>query len=179
MNRLVEQLLRVARLDGVALEYEMVDLNEVARSAVEMTAPWAIAQKRTVAFVGADGPVQVKANSHAIADAIRNLVENGVLHSPLGGEVTVTVHEDTRVSVADNGCGVPLQDREQVFDRFWRGKGPKADGAGLGLAIVKETMKAHGGEVRVSDNAGGGALFTLLFASTPYGRSAQHEPYCR
>jgi signal transduction histidine kinase len=170
MNRLVEQLLRVARLDGVALEFAVVDLNEVARSAVEMTAPWAIAQKRTVAFVGTEWAVRVKANSHAVADAIRNLIENGVLHSPLGGEVTVTVHEDARVSVADHGCGVPLTDRERVFDRFWRGKGPKAEGAGLGLAIVKETMKAHGGDVTVSNNAGGGALFTLLFASNESAR---------
>jgi two-component system, OmpR family, sensor histidine kinase TctE len=170
MNRLVEQLLRVARLDGVALEFAIVDLNEVARSAVEMTAPWAIAQKRTVAFVGAERAVRVKANSHAVADAIRNLIENGVLHSPLGGEVTVTVHEDARVSVADRGRGVPLADRERVFDRFWRGKGPRAEGAGLGLAIVKETMKAHGGDVTVSNNVGAGALFTLLFASNESAR---------
>jgi two-component system, OmpR family, sensor histidine kinase TctE len=173
MNRLVEQLLRVARLDGVALEFEMVDLNEVARSAVEMTAPWAIAQKRMVAFVAADGPVHLRANGHAVADAIRNLIENGVLHSPSGGEVTVTVNRDARITVADQGCGVPLKDRERVFDRFWRGKEPKAEGAGLGLAIVKETIKAHGGDVTVSDNAGGGAVFTLLFASTERARTVQ------
>jgi two-component system, OmpR family, sensor histidine kinase TctE len=165
MNRLVEQLLRVARLDGVALEFDTIDLNDTARSAVEMTAPWAIAQRRKVAFVAADEPVHVKANGHAVTDAIRNLIENGVLHSPVDGEVTVSVHRDARVAVTDRGCGVPVQDRERVFDRFWRGKGPKAEGAGLGLAIVKETMKAHGGDVMVSDAPGGGARFTLRFAS--------------
>jgi signal transduction histidine kinase len=163
MNRLVEQLLRVARLDGVALEFDRVDLNELASSVVEMIAPWAITQGRTVAFAGSDTPVRVKANSHAVADAIRNLVENGVLHSPLGGEVVVTVHADVRVTVVDQGCGVPAVDRERIFDRFWRGKGPKAEGAGLGLAIAKETMNAHGGEVTVSDNPGGGAIFALVF----------------
>jgi signal transduction histidine kinase len=166
MNRLVEQLLRVARLDGVALEFEIVDLNGVARSAVEMTAPWAVARKRVVAFVPADGPVRVRANAHAVGDAIRNLIENGVLHTPVGGEVTVTVQHDARIDVLDQGLGVPVQDRERIFDRFWRGSGPKAEGAGLGLAIVKETMKAHGGDVTVSDNADGGALFTMLFASS-------------
>jgi two-component system, OmpR family, sensor histidine kinase TctE len=163
MNRLVEQLLRVARLDGVALEFDRVDLNELASSVVEMIAPWAITQGRTVAFAGSVTPVRVKANSHAVADAIRNLVENGVLHSPLGGEVVVTVHADVRVTVVDQGCGVPAVDRERIFDRFWRGKGPKAEGAGLGLAIAKETMNAHGGEVTVSDNPGGGAIFALVF----------------
>ena len=85
------------------------------------------------------------------------------LHSPANGEVTVTVHGDGRVSIADRGSGVPLQDREHIFDRFWRGKGPKNEGAGLGLAIVREIMKAHGGSVTVADNPGGGALFTLAF----------------
>ena len=164
MNRLVEQLLRVARLDGVAIDFEILDLNGVARSAVELTAPWVIARKRMVAFVAADGPVLVRANAYAVADAVRNLIENGVLNSPVGGEVIVSVGRDALVTVADHGCGVPPQDRERIFDRFWRGKGFKAEGAGLGLAIVKETMNAHSGKVIVSDNVGGGALFTLVFA---------------
>jgi signal transduction histidine kinase len=165
MNRLVEQLLRVARLDAVALEFETVDLNDVARSVVAMMAPWAIAQGSTVAFVGTAAPVRIHANGHAVEDAIRNLVENGVLHSPPRGEVTVTVHLNG-VSVADQGGGVPLQDRERIFDRFWRGKGPKTEGAGLGLAIVRETMKAHGGHVAVADSSRGGSLFTLVFPSS-------------
>jgi len=166
MNRLVDQLLRVARLDGVALDFDVVDLNEIASSVVATMAPWAITQERSVAFIGAEGRVQVRANSAASADAIRNLVENAVVHSPPGGEVVVTVQPDARVSVADSGCGVALEDRERIFDRFWRGKWPKTAGAGLGLAIVREIMKAHGGEVVVSDHPGGGALFTLAFAST-------------
>ena len=163
MNRLVEQLLRVARLDAVALELGTVDLNEVASSAVVMMAPWAIARDRTVAFVGAESPVYVSANAPAVADAIRNLIENGILHSPPMGEVVVTVHSGGYVSVADTGAGVPLSDRERIFDRFWRGGGPKAQGAGLGLAIVQEIMKAHSGGVTVSDNSVVGALFTLNF----------------
>src|SRR5262249_38358203 len=102
----------------------------------------------------------------AVADAIRNLVENGILHSPPNGEVTVTVDPDGSINVADHGAGVPLPDRERIFNRFWRGKGPKAQGAGLGLAIVREIMKAHGGSVSVADNSGGGALFTLAFPMT-------------
>jgi signal transduction histidine kinase len=166
MNRLVDQLLRVARLDGVALDFNVVDLNGITSSVVATMAPWAITQERSIAFVGAEAPVQVKANSAAVADAIRNLIENAVLHSPPGGEVVVTVQPDARVSVADRGRGVPLEERERIFDRFWRGKWPKTPGAGLGLAIVREIMKAHGGEVTVSDNPGGGALFALAFAST-------------
>jgi len=153
----------VARLDAVALEFEIIELNGIASSVVESLAPWAIAQKRSLAFINADKPVHIHGNAHAVADAIRNLVENGVMHSPSNGEVTVTLYEDGRVSVADQGHGVPLQDRENIFDRFWRGKAPKTEGAGLGLAIVSEIMKAHAGSVEVADNPGGGAVFALAF----------------
>jgi two-component system, OmpR family, sensor histidine kinase TctE len=167
MNRLVEQLLRVARLDAIALELEAVDLNEIASAIVAAMAPWAIFQNRTVALVGTDAPVWVTANASAVEDAIRNLVENAVLHSPLEGEVAVCVHQGGRVSVADHGCGVQINDRERIFDRFWRGNGRKAEGAGLGLAIVREIMKAHGGDVKVADNPGGGAVFSLSFPLKP------------
>jgi len=163
MNRLVEQLLRVARLDSVALELEPIDLNDIASSVVATLAPWAIRQGRTVGFIGADKTVWVNANGHAAAEAIRNLVENGIVHSPSGAEVTVKVHHDGRVAIIDRGCGVMPQDRERIFDRFWQGKDPKAEGAGLGLAIVQEIMKAHDGGVTVEDNIDGGSVFTLSF----------------
>jgi two-component system, OmpR family, sensor histidine kinase TctE len=105
----------------------------------------------------------VKGNAHAIADAVRNLVENAVNYSPPGSEVTVTTHHDGCVSVADQGPGVPVRDRESIFERFWRGKSAESHGAGLGLAIVKEIVKVHGGEIRVADNPAGGAIFTLCF----------------
>jgi signal transduction histidine kinase len=163
MNRLVEQLLRVARLDAIALEFGTVDLNKIASSVVATMAPWAIAQGKTIAFVGTERLVDVKANAHALEDALRNLIENAVVHAPPGTEVTVTVHRAGRIEVADRGSGVPRQDRENIFKRFWRGAGEKKEGAGLGLAIVREIMRAHRGSVSVADNPGGGARFTLSF----------------
>jgi len=163
MNRLVEQLLRVARLDAVALEFGTVDLNKVASSVVAAMAPWAIAQGKAIAFAGTEWPVNVKANAHALEDALRNLIENAVAHAPAGTEVTVTVDRAGRIDVADRGRGVPPKDRENIFKRFWRGAGEKKEGAGLGLAIVSEIMRAHRGSVSVADNPGGGALFTLSF----------------
>jgi signal transduction histidine kinase len=165
MNRIVEQLLRVARLDAIALDVSgTVELNEVAASVVENMAPWVIEQRRTLAFAGTGLPVTIQGNVHAIEDAIRNLVENAVAHSPPGEEVVVGVHSDGRVSVADRGSGVPVEHRDRMFDRFWRGKGSGPGGAGLGLAIVQEIMKAHFGTVAVTDNAPRGAVFALSFA---------------
>ncbi len=165
MNRLVEQLLSVARLDAVALDVSgEVDLNQPAKDVIVSLAPWAVAQNRAIGFSAAKRPVMVRGNGYAIADAVRNLVENAVVHSPPGAEVTVAVHSDGRISVTDRGSGVAESDRARIFERFWRGVGTRSHGAGLGLPIVAEIMKAHGGSVTLDDAAEGGAIFTLVFA---------------
>jgi signal transduction histidine kinase len=164
MNRIVEQLLRVARLDALTLDVsETVNLNDIAAGIVAAMAPWAIARDRSVAFVDPDKSVMVKGNPHAIEDAIRNLVENAVVHSPALTEVTVSVDSDGSVSVADRGPGISPEDRPHIFKRFWRRKGSASQGAGLGLAIVDQIMKAHRGAVSVADCPNGGALISLRF----------------
>jgi signal transduction histidine kinase len=165
MNRLVEQLLRVARLDAIALELAAVDLNDVTRSVVETMAPWAVARQRHLAFVGTTTPVRVQANAHAVADAIRNVIENAVTHSPPDQEVSVAVCDEAIVSIADRGRGVAPADRDRIFERFARGDGAISEGAGLGLSIVREIMRTHGGRVSVADNPGGGAVFALDFSA--------------
>ncbi len=170
MNRLVEQLLEVARLDAVLLDVSArVNLNDIAASVVAAMAPWAIAQHRSLALAVAAEAVEVKGNAQAIMDALRNLIENAIAHSPRGEEVMVSVYRDGSVSVADRGPGVPMTDRDRIFERFWRGKGAETRGAGLGLAIVKEIAKAHNGRVGVGDNPGGGAIFTLSLPRDPLG----------
>jgi signal transduction histidine kinase len=172
MNRLVEQLLRVARLDAIAIDIsEPVDLNSVAAEVVAGMAPWAIGQHRSLAFQGAEQPVRIKGNAHAVTDAIRNLVENAVAYSPAGEEVIVSVDPGGHVRVVDRGPGVPTENREHIFNRFWRGPGVRTSGAGLGLSIVKEIMKMHGGTVTVADYPGGGAVFTLSFGDLLDGRA--------
>lgn len=164
MNRLVEQLLLVARLDSIVLDVSMdVDLRECARETVEYLAPLAIGQQRSIALSGAESQVLVKGNRHAIGDVLRNLIENALLHTPPHTEVAVDVSVDGSVSVCDRGKGVAVEDRVRIFDRFWRGQGRSGTGAGLGLAIVKEILDLHGGEIFVSDNPGGGSCFTARF----------------
>ena len=164
MNRLVDQLLRVARLDAVALDVSgKVDLNEVAADIVATMAPWSVARKRSIALHSGLQPIVVKGNLYAIGDAIRNLVENAVAHAPPASEVTISVCANATVSVADRGPGIPAAHRTHLFERFWRGSRGDSSGAGLGLAIVMEIMRAHQGTVTFSDNPGGGTVFTLRF----------------
>jgi signal transduction histidine kinase len=164
MNRLVDQLLRVARLDAVALDVsDAVDLDDVASEIVAAMAPWSLARKKSIALHANTEPVVVKGNRYAIGDALRNLVENAVAHAPPSSEVTVSTSANGTVSVADRGPGIAAEERKHIFERFWRGSGKGGSGAGLGLAIVMEIMKAHQGSISIDDNPGGGIIFTLRF----------------
>ena len=118
---------------------------------------------RTIALTGADHPVLVTGNAAAIADALRNLIENALAHTAPGTEVVVEVGPAGTISVQDSGPGIPAADRPHIFERFWRGKGVRANGAGLGLAIVMEIIRAHGASITVSDRVPRGARFDLRF----------------
>lgn len=163
MNRIVAQLLGIARLDGPPMVRRPLDLRGTAAHVVEHLAPWASAAGRSLAFEAPDEPVWVQGNHDALADALRNLVENAIGHTPPDTEVVVRVETDGAVSVADAGAGVAPEHREMVFDRFWRAPSQRAgsSGAGLGLAIVAEIARAHDGSITVSEACGGGALFRL------------------
>jgi len=164
MNRLVEQLLCVARLDSLALDVSSpVDLHQLAEEVVGSMAHLAVSDCRTIALTGADHPVLVTGNAAAIADALRNLLENALAHTAPGTEVIVDVGPEGAISVQDSGPGIPVEDRPHIFERFWRGKGVRASGAGLGLAIVMEIVRAHGASITVSDRVPRGARFDLRF----------------
>jgi signal transduction histidine kinase len=162
MNRLIDQLLRVARLDSAPMVVDAsVDLTVVAVETVQYLAPWAIEKSRAVGVEAPNSPVLVRGNADALTDALRNLVENAVCHTPPNTEVTVTVSTDGTVEITDHGPGIAMQDRERIFERFWRGPSVTAPGAGLGLAIVAEIVRLHGGSIEVGDTPGGGATFSL------------------
>jgi signal transduction histidine kinase len=164
MNRLVEQLLCVARLDSVAFDVSsQVDLWKVAEEVVGSMAHLALALGRAIGLAGAERPVIILGNAAAIEDALRNLVENALAHTPPETEVIVEVGSDGTLSVLDSGIGISANDKPRIFDRFWRGKGPQTNGAGLGLAIVMEIVRAHGAGITVSDRAPQGTRFDLRF----------------
>jgi two-component system sensor histidine kinase TctE len=140
-----------------------VDLRQLAEEVVGSMAHLALAAGRTIALTGADHPVIVIGNAAAITDALRNLIENVFAHTLPGTEVVVDVDPTGAISVQDSGPGVPAEDRQRIFERFWRGKGVRSDGAGLGLAIVMEIVRAHGASVTVSNRIPRGARFDVRF----------------
>ena len=110
---------------------------------------------------GAAGPVWVHGHSSALFQAIRNLVENAIAHTAPTTTVEIAVSADGTVTVSDEGPGIPADQRELIFQRFWRGDRHHGGSAGLGLAIVSRIVKAHGGLIIVRDAPAHGAMFSI------------------
>ncbi|MDH5314376.1 MAG: ATP-binding protein, partial [Actinomycetota bacterium] len=94
-----------------------------------------------------------------------NLLENAARHSPVGGEVHLSIaaaKDRVEVRVCDSGPGVPDEERERIFEAFYRGESiPDSPGTGLGLAIANAIVTAHGGRIWVEETPGGGATFAF------------------
>jgi signal transduction histidine kinase len=162
MARLVGQLLRMARLEGLPLNVtHYVELRAVAVEAITSLAPLAVRSGVELALLEDQVCAPVFGNHAALVLALTNLIENAISHAPSGSAVELKVTPPATIAVADRGPGVPVEHRERIFGRFERGVTPCEGGAGLGLAIVAEIAAAHGGMVRVTGRANGGAIFLL------------------
>ncbi|HUL04986.1 MAG TPA: ATP-binding protein [Candidatus Acidoferrum sp.] len=163
MSRLVNQLLSVATLEALAVAPdEIADLQAIAVDVAGSLAPLALKRGRSIAVTGTTEPVAVRGNAESLRQALRNLIENALQHTPAGTEVEIEVTHEPAVHVSDRGPGVPPELRSRVIQRFWRADRRKGEGSGLGLAIVSRILAAHGGRLAVDDAAGGGARFSLV-----------------
>jgi signal transduction histidine kinase len=168
LERLVNQLLDSARLDTLRLEsQQLADLNKIAEDVAAHLAPLAIGQHRALEVVSEGNPVIIRGNEDFLFRALRNLVENAVKSTPSGTTVTITVEDPPAIRVSDKGPGIPPDEREIIFQRFWQGRRDRGDGAGLGMDIASRTVSAHGGSISIEDAPGGGALFTVRFPQMP------------
>jgi two-component system, OmpR family, sensor kinase len=114
-------------------------------------------------------------DAHQLRQVLANLLRNALVHTPAGTPIRISVAAtgaDVRLEVRDHGPGLPTDDPDSLFERFWRAEGGRErgrSGAGLGLAIVAAIVAAHGGRVSAGNAEGGGAAFvvTLPAASVP------------
>ncbi len=175
MARLVGQLLRMARVDGLPFDLtEPVELHAVAVEAISNLVPLGL--RRGIEISLDEAPVAtLHGNFAALVVALTNLIENALAHAPSGSVVEVAIAAPATVRVLDRGPGVAPDQRARIFGRFERGTSPRYDGAGLGLAIVAEIAAAHGGAARVEERAGGGAAFVLELAGSPTGRLPENR----
>jgi len=159
MRDLITGLLELARGDA-NLERTIVHVDEIVEADVER----ARARFPVVHFNAHIEPTTVEGIPTRLERAVWNLLENAGKWTTSGSSVDVTL-SNGELRVRDHGPGIAVEDREHVFDRFYRSAAARAlPGSGLGLAIVREVAEAHGGSVTAEDAPGGGALLRLRFA---------------
>jgi two-component system sensor histidine kinase TctE len=177
----VNQLLSLARAEGggAHVPQQRCDMVGLASEVLQDCLPRAMDKGLDLGYEGVDAGtpgVQVQGNPTLLKEMLRNLVENAVHYTPSTperqGVVTVRVLVDPYskalvMQVEDNGLGIPVAERDLVFQPFYRALGTNVDGSGLGLPIVKEIAQQHGASVTVDATHPGhtppGACFTLRF----------------
>ncbi|MCQ1767422.1 HAMP domain-containing histidine kinase [Neorhizobium galegae] len=141
-----EQLLDFERNDQASDLHEAVDLVEIARTVVADLAPQAIAAGYQISFQSDVESAERRGSPSALPRAVGNLVRNAIDHGGNRGMITVSVSAAGRITVADEGAGIPAEHQQLVFEPFYRVT-PKSRGAGLGLSLVKQIVANHGGRV--------------------------------
>lgn len=163
ISHIIQQLLVEARAEEQTLPLdEAVDISASARAVVDDAALLAIRVNREIEYQGSSNEIVVRGNKSAIEAVLSNLIDNAILAEPEGGTVIVKVREDATIAVVDHGAGVPREDRDVIFEPFWR-KSDTASGAGLGLAIARELVSKLQGQMWIEDTPGGGATFKISF----------------
>jgi signal transduction histidine kinase len=174
MAHIISQLLDIAELDAFVVDPgEKADLQSVTAEVAEFVAPLALAQGKDIALLGVTEPVWVKGNPEMLGRAVRNLAENAINHTPPGTAVEFVVEENGTVSVLDRGPGVAQDERNLIFQRFWRRDRRKAGSTGLGLSIVQRIAELHSATITQENRRPTGARFSLKFALLSPRRSHQ------
>ncbi len=170
MQRLVSDLLLLAQAEaGFRIRKELVELDTILLDVFRQAR--AMAKGVTVTLAQED-QAQVMGDADRLKQLLMNLVDNAIKYTQPGGTVTLSLVRDlnaVRIAIKDTGIGIPSQDLEKIFDRFYRvdkarSRGPLAvpgGGTGLGLAIAKWIAEAHGGKIEVESQPGKGSTFTV------------------
>jgi len=169
MERLVKDLLRLARLDAGQETLDLVacDTHGLAEAVAADLASEADARDQRIQIQVAPGAEMVRADPAKLHDALRNLVANAITYSPQHAAIRIDAAPEghqVAIAVSDEGPGIPDADLSRVFERFYRVDKSRArdpGGTGLGLAIVKHLVELHGGSVRAENRPEGGARFVL------------------
>jgi two-component system sensor histidine kinase SenX3 len=168
LGSLVTKIIQLSRIQAGDLkgEIEVFDLGLIVDEAVELNQFLADSKGVKISLDTPSG-IMVEGDAGLLVMALKNLIENAVLYSEGGANVGVglSVAKDlAEVTVTDNGIGIPLDQQERIFERFYRvdpSRSRDTGGTGLGLSIVKHAANNHGGEVKVFSRPGLGSTFTL------------------
>ncbi len=175
LARITQEIIELSRLqaaDAIS-KPELVDIDHVIALAVDQNRVVADSGNVTIA-TGGDKHAEVYGDEPLLAVAVHNLIANAIQYSPTGSRVGVGVSNSdgvVEISVTDQGIGIPEEELDRVFERFFRvdqARSRHTGGSGLGLSIVKHVVQNHGGDIRVWSQPGNGSTFTIrLPEATP------------
>lgn len=169
LSRLVADLqdLSLAEAGQLHLACRPISLEEVVSQAAQMVQPH-LALKNLALHVHLPPDLPcIEADQERVAQILRNLLSNAILHTPSKGEINIaasTIESLVKISVQDSGVGIAPEHLPYLFERFYRVDSARAratGGTGLGLAIVKQVVQAHGGQITVASQPGKGTCFTF------------------
>lgn len=199
LSRMVNKLLDLSRIEaGLAPHLELLDLTVLARRSVERFRAAGSERRVEIDVREPQAPVFVRGDAGALSQVVDNLLENALKFSPTDARVLVSVGilfdsttplpaalrrrmrgTPTTLAVADEGPGVPDDEKERIFTRFYQteaGRAARGRGVGLGLTIIREIVNAHGGAVWVSDNEPRGSVFHVVLPMATLTPDAQATP---
>lgn len=182
LTRLINDILDLSRIEAGKIDHKpaVVPLVALAKEVAEGLRPVAAEKLISLEVASSDASVTAWADRDKVIQVLMNLIGNAVKFTPTNGRVSVTIERNgdewVQTSVADTGPGIPLEEADKIFDKFYQvaqGGKQKARGTGLGLAISKALVEMHGGRIWMESEAGGGSTFSFtLPAQQPFGLKA-------
>lgn len=169
LSRIIDRLLELTKMDVYDNELNLknINLKELVRGIGKTISP--LARRKNIKLEVASGrDLFVLIDEDKIWEAIFNLVDNSIKYTPAGGKVTIRIEKDdykVRICVEDNGIGIPQEEVNKIFDRFYRVDKARAratGGTGLGLSIALSAVKLHEGDIEVESEEGKGSKFTII-----------------
>ncbi|MCB1720763.1 MAG: sensor histidine kinase N-terminal domain-containing protein [Rhodospirillales bacterium] len=162
-SRMVDQLLSFARLQADHIELKTVDISVLVQEVLKEISPLAVHKKQDVeAKISSE--IRVHGNAHALYIMIRNLIENAIKFTSEKGQIVVSVErkgDEAILHVVDTGPGIKSNEKEKVFERFYRAEKNGPQGSGLGMAMVKWICDVHNAEITLEDNDPNGLIATV------------------
>ncbi|GJL60597.1 MAG: hypothetical protein NPIRA03_34540 [Nitrospirales bacterium] len=175
LTRMINDLLDLSRIEAgrMDLHHSAINMGSLAREVVESLQ--SIAQERSLTLEAhVSDPIGfIQGDRDKLIQIFTNLINNALKFTESPGTVTVDVNQRddgmVQTCVIDNGCGIPLDEQQTIFERFYRGQSSemKNRGAGLGLAITKSLVELHGGSIWVESTPGEGSRFCVIFPLIP------------
>jgi len=171
MEALIKNLLTLSKIDSKTMQFDMKPLNitESVESISNTLRLSAEKKGQSLTFNGTSEPLFILGDKIRVEQTVINIVSNSVKYTQDGGEINVSVAEEygkVKITVSDNGIGIPKDDLPRLFERFYRvekARNSDKGGTGLGLAIAREFALAHGGDILVESTVGEGTTFTIIF----------------